>query len=371
MSEVLMIGGDVGGNVPPALAIADELARRGHRVTLAGVRARPGDPQPTGVVEVPLQSFDDVDITRATGTVGQLRALSRLGMSAAVTREVRALIAEGRPDAVILDGIMLRALKHALRSGVPTVVLFHSLGAFWADGATRGPVDVLMRPFGMRPATLWGAAAARILPTDRQLDPAGSRSDVPAFDWVGTTEPGAPPASRTPGAPPLVLVSLSSAWQSGQLEVYRRIVAALGGLPVRAIVTTGGVDLEGELAPLPNVEVRGRVPHAELLPHVDLVVGHGGHSTTLKTLAHGIPLLVLPMNPASDQRLIGGVVETAGLGRVLPRTAPVERIRDTVRELLADDAVRAAAARTGERLRAQRGAAVAADLLEQRVLAGR
>ncbi|MBX3094688.1 MAG: hypothetical protein KF680_09185 [Cryobacterium sp.] len=163
-----------------------------------------------------------------------------------------------------------------------------------------------------------------------------------------------------------MLVSLSSAWAPGQADVYRRVVEALTALPVRAIVTTGGAQLEGDLRSTANVEVRERVPHAELLPHVDLVIGHGGHSTTLKTLAHGVPLLILPINPMSDQSLTGRTIERHGLGRTLPRTASVAALRAAVTAVLEDGATRDAASATGERLRAQNGAASAVDLIETR-----
>ena len=50
------------------------------------------------------------------------------------------------------------------------------------------------------------------------------------------------------------------------LPVYRRIIAALSELPIDAVVTTGSVDLGGELIGSDNVEVHGWVPHADLRP---------------------------------------------------------------------------------------------------------
>lgn len=84
----------------------------------------------------------------------------------------------------------------------------------------------------------------------------------------------------------------------------------------------------------------------------------------MKALAHGVPLLVLPVDPVSDQRLIGRVIADHGLGRRLPKNARPQTIRATVRQILDDDHLRARAAATGRRLRARRpGAEVAADLI--------
>lgn len=365
MASILIVGADAGGNVPPAVAIAREASRRGHAVVLAGHGRRAAEDPPTGTDLLRLESLAGHDLTRATGRLGQMRALNRMATDESVSREVAALIAERRPDAVVVDCIMLSSLKAALASGAPTAALFHTVGSFMLNAA-RPPLNVVAAMLGVPAARIWGAARARILPTDRELDPAGDGESSIDFDWVGTTEQGVPPAPRVPGEPPLVLVSLSSAWAAGQSDVYRRIVTALTALPVRAIVTTGGAEIEGELRSVANVEVRERVPHADILPRADLVVGHGGHSTTLKTLAHGVPLLVVPINPMSDQALMGRTVEAHGLGRTLPRRATVAQLRDALTAILDDPSIRAAAAATGERLRAQDGAAAAVDLIETR-----
>lgn len=351
--------------MPPALAIAAELARCGHTVALAGHGPRAADALSEGAELLPLEALSDHDLTRASSRLRQLRDLKRMGTDAALAREVGAIIDERRPDAVVVDCMMLSALRAALASAAPTAALFHSFGAFMANAA-KAPLKQVSALLGVPTVRLWEAARARILPTDRELDPAGDGRSPVAFDWVGTTEAGAPPAARVAGDPPLVLASLSSAWAAGQADLYRRIVAALAGQPARLIVTTGGAELEGGLDPAPGVEILGRAPHGELLPRVDLVIGHGGHSTTMKALAHGVPLLILPVNPMSDQPLIGRTIEARGLGRTLPRTASAERIRQTALGILADGAIRAAAARTGERLRGQRGAARAVELLEAR-----
>ncbi|MFV0434936.1 MAG: glycosyltransferase [Leucobacter sp.] len=365
MGTILIVGADAGGNVPPAVAIAAELASRGHEAVLAGHGARAAADLPDGAGLIHLRALADHDMTRATGRLGQGRALLRMGTGRELAREVAALIASLSPDAVVVDCMMLSSLRAALASSTPTVALFHSFGAFMLNAA-RPPLNAVAAILGLPTTRIWGATRARILPTDRELDPAGHRPSPVDFDWVGTTERGVPPEPRNGGEPPLVLVSLSSAWTPGQSDAYRRIVSALADLPVRAIVTTGGAEIEGVLSSPPNVEIREREPHGEILPRVDLVIGHGGHSTTMKTLAHGVPMLILPMNPASDQPLIARTVEAAGLGVALSRRAFPARLREAVAEILADTAMRDRAAAVGERLRAEHGARAAADLIESR-----
>jgi DNA-binding transcriptional LysR family regulator len=52
------------------------------------------------------------------------------------------------------------------------------------------------------------------------------------------------------------------------------------------------------------------------MPEVSMVVGHGGHSTTMLALAHDLPLVLMPMFALADQPMVGIAVHDA-LGRML------------------------------------------------------
>lgn len=353
MARILFVGLDAGGNVPPAAAVATALVARGHQVESVGY----GTGLAEGVTALPVTWRDPFDPARASSTGHVLAHYVRAAVSADVERQVAGAIADRRPDAVVVDCMLLSATRAATRAGVPTTVLLHTLAEYWVRHWARGPIGLAAAARGLAPAKVWATAAQRLVVTERALDPLPEEHGL---EWTGTTETGSAPADRAHDEPPLVLVSLSTTWFPGQADAYRRIVAALGELPVRAVVTTGGVDLERMPTPAPNVEVRGRVPHEELLPHASLVVCHGGHSTTLRALAHGVPLLVVPMHPLLDQPIVGRAVANAGLGRTLRKSASVTAIRDAVASLLADDSVAAAAAETGRRLRSRDGAAAAA-----------
>lgn len=66
------------------------------------------------------------------------------------------------------------------------------------------------------------------------------------------------------GDAPLVLVSPSTTEQD-QLQLLRRIVTALGSMPVRALVTTGPIETDLLAAP-DNVVLEPFVPHDRVLP---------------------------------------------------------------------------------------------------------
>src|SRR5205085_4793966 len=100
-------------------------------------------------------------------------------------------------------------------------------------------------------------------------------------------------------------------------ELYRRAIDALAPVPARVLVTIGEARGVSELGPLPpNVRVERWVPQDEVLPHAAVVVGHGGHGTTLGALRHGVPQVVLPLF-SLDQWANAAAVARTGAGRAV------------------------------------------------------
>ncbi len=108
---------------------------------------------------------------------------------------------------------------------------------------------------------------------------------------------------------------------------------------MNVVATLGG---ELDVGPVPaNVSVHRFIPQAELLPHCDAVIAHGGAGTTLGALAHGLPLILLPQG--GDQHY--NAERAARAGAALVGTLDVTR-------LLEDDVLRAAAQRVAAELAA-------------------
>ncbi len=110
--------------------------------------------------------------------------------------------------------------------------------------------------------------------------------------------------------------------------------------------------------------MRPYIPQLALLPHVDLVVCHGGHNTTCEALAHGLPLVIAPIQQ-DDQPIVADQVVAAGAGvRVkFGRVQPPELL-DAVTRVMTEPSFRGAAARIQESFRAAGGATTAARHLE-------
>lgn len=354
MSRILFVSADAGGNLPPALAIARTLSAQGHQVVIAG---SPGQSTRVGDVGFrPLRALADwPDPIAPCSAVATVRKYWRLAASRRIAADVAATAREWAADAVVVDCMMPSSARAVREGGMRTAILFHSLLSYWMGPWTHGPIGGLARLGRTDVARIWSQADARLVTGVRELD----AESLPDTTWIGTTERG---VAAVPTEPPLVLVSFSSIFYPGQLAAYRSVIAALGTLPVRAIVTVGaGEDVGGDIPE--NVELRGYADHTQLMPGASLVITHGGHSTTLKALAHGIPVLVAPMHFAVDHPLIGAAIARAGVGAVISRTARPAEFATAIAELIGDPARTAAARGLSERIRATDAAESAARII--------
>ncbi|MCA1735614.1 MAG: glycosyltransferase, partial [Actinobacteria bacterium] len=147
---------------------------------------------------------------------------------------------------------------------------------------------------------------------------------------------------------PLVVVGLSTTYQAHE-DLLENVVEALGQLPVKALVTTGNLEL---LSRVPaNVHTEPFVPHARVLPLADLVITHAGHGTTIAALAHGIPLVCLPLG--RDQPDIAARVRWHGAGvKLSPKSKP-PKIAAAVHQVLEDSSYRRAANRLAQAIAAE------------------
>ena len=136
----------------------------------------------------------------------------------------------------------------------------------------------------------------------------------------------------------------------GQVDLLRRVVAALDRLPVRGLVTTGpGIDPH-QVPGTREVAVVPAAPHTRLLPHATAVISHGGHGTVMKALAAGLPQLVVPLG--RDQPNNAARITHRGAGLQLAPDAAIAAIAHTVERLLRDREITHRAAELGATVRA-------------------
>jgi UDP:flavonoid glycosyltransferase YjiC (YdhE family) len=361
-ARILVVTWEGGGNVPPMLGIASELQRRGHQVRVLGHLQQHDVVASAGLKFVSYRHARPWSPKLpATGTRFLLRFVFEVFTDPRFGRDVRDELDREATDMTLVDSMILAGIRAAEQAGVPTAVLMHTLHRYYTHEWSRGPIGIVAAMRGMRPGRLWNAADRVLVATDSALDPA-TQGRLPAnVHYTGVVQ-----APIQPGAPkdkPLVLVSLSTIFFESLEATLQAALDALSTLPIRAVVTTGAVAPDA-LRASANVEVYQYVPHDQIMPSVSLVVGHGGHSTTMRALAHGVPLLIMPLHRVVDQPMVGKAVAAAGAGLVLPKTASAAEIRSAVRSLLEEPSYRNAAVAIGARIRSCNGASAAADELE-------
>ncbi len=258
------------------------------------------------------------------------------------------IIVDRKPDLVVHELANPGAGLAAKVAGVPAVC--HSFGRMWRP---TGPPEALRANLAEVAAELGvdlpdgdlmplGNPYLDICPPSVQ-DPEFPVSpiDVIPLRPVPFSEPGELPSWVREHREPLVYLTLGTAF--GDADVLHAAIAGLAALDAKVLVATGPSLAVDELGDVPdNVVVRSWLPQADLLPHVDLVVHHGGAGTTMGTFSAGVPQLVLPQG--ADQFSNAEMVTAAGLGdQVLAAEMTAEVIAVKARRLVTDEAVLGAA----------------------------
>ncbi len=107
-----------------------------------------------------------------------------------------------------------------------------------------------------------------------------------------------------------------------------------------------------------------QVPQTSVLPHVDVVISHGGNNTTTESIHFGKPMVVLPL--FWDQYDNAQRVDELGAGIRLPTYEfDDDELTGAVDRLLADTALRSRLADIGNAVRARNGVVLAADRIER------
>ena len=274
---------------------------------------------------------------------------------------VRELCREWRPDVVVCDEVDFGAMVAAESLAVPHATVLVVAAGFVRADVVAEPLDALRREYGLEPDP-GHRMPARLL----ALSPFPPSFRDPAFPLPATARSfrTITPGPRQEGTVPLVYFTLGTMFNVESGDLFQRVLAGLGELPVDVVVTLGRQLDPAELEPLPaNVRAERYVPQAELLPRCAAVVSHGGSGSVVGTLAHGLPSVLLPMG--ADQPLNAARCETLGVGRVLdPLAATPADVRDAVAAVLGEPGYRRAAERLRDELAALPGPADAVRWLE-------
>ena len=162
----------------------------------------------------------------------------------------------------------------------------------------------------------------------------------------------------------LVYLSLGSLG-SADVALMRGVVSTLAASRHRFVVSMGPQHFEYELAD--NMRGAEFLPQVSILPHVDLVITHGGNNTITECFHFGKPMIVLPL--FWDQYDNAQRMDELGFGmRLATYEHEPDELRRAVDQLLADEGRRAKLAAISHRLCAAPGTVRAADVIEQAAL---
>lgn len=395
--NVLFVTIDGGGNLPPVLSLAKDLSERGHQISILSEPCMEQLISSLGYTFIPFQQyftrkdrredvFKDWNASPANNPV--LKNIV-FGPVKTVVEETLAAIRKTGARLLVADMLLPTALIAAEASNIPGVLAFHMPEYF--PGPNRGPGmfglkpgegslgkfrdTILTRLFhiklnGFLPSINETRATLSLPPLERTIDlihgaglrliqtlesfdfpiepkPANVRYTGPGLndpDWTSSwTNPWSEKDPR-----PLVVVSFSSTFQN-QYAAIQSAMDALRGEDIRGLVTLGpAIDKDRFSAP-ENVVVVKSAPHSAVFPLASLVITHAGHGTIMRALAHGLPLICLPMGRDQNDNAIK--VRHHGLGISLKAKAGPDKISTAIRRILKEDAFKQAAESFREEIR--------------------
>ncbi|MCX4733362.1 nucleotide disphospho-sugar-binding domain-containing protein [Streptomyces sp. NBC_01363] len=389
MTRYLLAPFPLHGHVTPMVALAAELASRGHQVDV--------------VISAPFaEVFREVGCTvteiaiRPRGGVPEQptfgHRLRRIRRIADVFREQRRLtreLVEGwpvwEPAVVVADIMAIWGIRAAEAAGVP-FVSFHVTYAVSEEvlldevRQQLGPrAAALVRRLGiariqpgLRRRVTAGAAKA-LVNTVPELQPARESFDE-RFHFVGPLrrEPvgtDGSAAGYSDDLPwdriadePSVYVSTGTMFTRGP-EFFRKIADAFAGTRWLVVLATSHTD-PAELGTLPpNVIARQYVPQSAVLERCDAFLSHGGMNSALEGLALGRPMVLVPR--AADQREIARRLAEAGVGVVVPAESEGQRFVTALDEVVADPDIRRTLDGLSSRMGRLNGPGAAAEVLEK------
>lgn len=163
----------------------------------------------------------------------------------------------------------------------------------------------------------------------RFVGPVKGRPNNSPFDWEKLN------AATTPK----IFVSLGTLLVDIRKAFFEKVIAAFADQPVTVVAATPPEIFEEWPS---NFIVSGFVPQSALMPHMDMVICHGGFNTVNDTFYNGLPMLITPI--AYDHFHIAKLIEQAGCGiGIRYKRLRVDALRETAFELLENPKYRAAA----------------------------
>lgn len=359
------------GHFEPLIPIARAAVAASHIVAVAGQPAM----LPT-IVAAGFQAFSTGGAT--VGSTPKRLPLLRLDTEredralregyASRTARIRAaalleLCASWQPDVVVCDEIDFGSMLAAERLGLPYAsVQVIASGSFVRHSVVAAPLSQLRAEHKLPPDP-----ELTMLHRYLVLSPFPPSFRDPAFPLLDTAHSmrlHTAALTRSHGTP-TVYFTLGTVFNIESGDLFQRVLAGLRELPIAVIATVGREIDPAEFGPQPaNIRIEQYIAQASILPSCAAVVSHGGSGSILGALAHGLPLVILPMG--ADQPLNAARCIALGLGQALDAVdATPAQVHTAVATVLAEPRYRQAATRMRDEIVQLPGPAYALALLER------
>ncbi len=409
--HIALICPEMHGHLNPMATLGQELASRGHRVSLIGSPRARSKAEACGFEFLPIgvREHESGDEQKGIDQLASLKGLAALRLTGQLLRDQAAITLRDSVDmvrsagvqamvvdqvspagAAVADALKLpfvlvcNALALQQEAGVPPAVLgwryrsdflarlrnrFGNLVLQVAARSIRGVVNEYRAANSLPPYQIASpdVGLAQIAQQPAFFD--YPRRELPAhFHYTGPwhaagrdTEVVPFPWERLDGRP-LVYASLGTL-QNRLRHVFQAILDGCSQLPVQVVLSLGRKDATWD-GPVPaNAIVVPFAPQLSLLKRASLLITHAGLNTALEGLSCGLPMLCLPVT--NDQPGVARRIEWLGAGEVLkPSRATAKRVRVLVEKLLSEASYRNVATRCRDQMQEQSGVVRAADIVE-------
>ena len=170
------------------------------------------------------------------------------------------------------------------------------------------------------------------------------------------------PAFEVNSDSPLIYVSFGTLGSS-DIQLMQRLIDVLGKLPYRVLLNVGDYIEQYKNVPK-NIYIAAWYPQPSVIPHVDMVIHHGGNNSFTECLYFGKPALIMPY--VWDGHDNATRVQETNHGLSLHRyNWTDEQMESSLQRLLDDLTIQDTLKKSSEHMQRQDGPAKAARILTQ------